>query len=157
VINLTDLKQFSPDHYARHLVLKTATVEIIVVCWLPGHCSPVHGHGTSDAVMVILEGEMAYSNYYPDGRVVSGKWNPGDIGHVPVGVQHRIANHGTTELVTLHIYSPPIDPALQGFDLGYANEVSLHEVQLPDEAVVRYIKAVPPVLAGAGVNPDYVI
>ncbi len=145
MVNLRDLKHFQQNQYARHLVLRTDNVEIIVVCWLPGQCSPVHGHGPSDAVMVILEGKMSFTNFYPDGRKVSGIWEPGDIGHAPVGVKHQIANYSDEELVTLHIYSPPLQTELQGFDLGYANEVQIEEIQLSQD-VIRYIRAASPFL-----------
>lgn len=140
MVNLRDLKSFHQNQYARHLVVRTPNVEIIVVCWLPGQGSPVHGHGPSDAVMVILEGEMSYTNYFPDGKKVSGILRPGDIAHAPVGVKHQIANASDQSLVTLHIYSPALQTEFQGFDLGYANEVVLQEIQLPD-SVVQFLMA----------------
>ncbi len=147
-VNLNHLKLFQDNNYARNLVLKTDNLEIIVVCWKPGQASPVHGHGPSDAVMVILEGEMSYTNFFPDGRKVSGVWQAGDVGHCPVGVQHQIANRSEQDLVTFHIYSPPLQTRFQGFDLGYANEVQLHEVQLPQD-VIRILMARVPALPGA--------
>lgn len=153
MINLKDLKHFQQHQYARHLVLRTDNVEIIVVCWLPGQGSPVHGHGPSDAVMVILEGTMSYTNFYPDGKKVSGIWQAGDIGHCPVGVQHQISNHSNDPLVTLHVYSPPLQREHQGFDLGYANEVAIEEIQLSED-VIKYLKAASPFADGV---PNYSI
>lgn len=150
MINLKDLKQFHEHQYARHLVLRTPNMEIIVVCWLPGQASPVHGHGPSDAVMVQLEGEITYTNFYPDGKKVSGVLHAGDIDHTPVGVEHQIANHSNDACVTLNIYSPPLQKEFQGFDLGYANDVKLEEIQLSDD-VVRYLRAASP-LANTEVN-----
>jgi hypothetical protein len=57
-----------------------------------------------------------------------------------VGVQHQISNHSDKELVTLHIYAPPLNRELQGFDLGYANDVEIQEVQLPEQTV-KYLVA----------------
>lgn len=153
MVNLRELKQFYQQNYARHLVVKSHNVEIILVCWLPGQSSPVHGHGPSDSVMVVLEGELAYTNIYPDGRKVSGILRSGDVGHAPVGVQHQIANNGQQELVTLHIYAPPLNRELQGFDLGYANEVQVEEVQLPEETV-RFLVASSPI---KGLDLEYTI
>lgn len=153
MVNLRDLKHFQDNHYARHLVLRTDNVEIIVVCWLPGQSSPVHGHGPSDAIMVILEGTMSYTNFYPDGRKVSGIWQAGDIGHAPVGVQHQISNFSNAPLMTLHIYSPPLQTELQGFDLGYANDVQIEEVQVSED-IVRYLRAASPFIQE---DPNYVI
>ncbi len=153
MVNFRDLKHFQDHQYTRHLVLRTNNVEIIVVCWRPGQGSPIHGHGPSDAIEVILEGTLSYTNYYPDGRTVSGILQAGDISHTPVGVKHQIANNANEELVTLHIYSPPLNPEFQGFDLGYANDVAFEEIQLPDE-VIRFIRAASPM---ASVDTNYVI
>ncbi len=140
MVNLNELKHFYQQNYARHLVVKSQNVEIILVCWMPGQGSPIHGHGPSDSVIVILEGELAYTNYYPDGKTISGVLKPGEVAHAPVGVQHQISNHSDKELVTLHIYAPPLNRELQGFDLGYANDVEIQEVQLPEQTV-KYLVA----------------
>ncbi|MBY0403970.1 MAG: cysteine dioxygenase family protein [Cyanobacteria bacterium] len=157
MIKLEDLIQFHSEKYTRNLVLKTHNIEIILVCWLPGQASPIHGHGDSDAVHFILEGEMSFTNYFPDGRKVSGTVRPGHLDHVPVGVDHLIANHSDKPLVTLNIYSPPLQTDLQGFDLGYSNPVTLREVQLPEE-IVKVLMAVPPLAKGCNLNdPPYMI
>jgi quercetin dioxygenase-like cupin family protein len=153
VINLRDLKHFQQGNYCRNLVLRTDNMEIIVVCWLPGQGSPVHGHGPSDAVMVILEGTMSYTNFYPDGKKVSGIWQTGDIGHAPVGVEHQISNLSDAPLVTLHVYSPPLKREDMGYDLGYANEVQFEEVQLSEE-VIKFLRAASPFADGV---PNYSI
>jgi quercetin dioxygenase-like cupin family protein len=156
MVNLYELKKFYQQNYARHLVVKSQNVEIILVCWLPGQASPVHGHGPSDSVIMVLEGELSYTNYYPNGRKVSGTIHKGDISHAPVGVEHQIANNSNNELVTLHIYSPPLNRELQGFDLGYANQVELQEVQLPEETV-RYLVAARNGTEAEPVDPGYAI
>lgn len=157
MINFKDLKQFHPSTYTRNLVLKTPNLEIILACWMPGHASPIHDHGVSDAVQLILEGEMSYTNIFPDGRKVSGTLRPGDIDHVPVGVKHIIANNSDQELVTLNIYAPALQMELQGFDLGYSNPVQLTEVQLPDELVKVLMAApIPKVLGESGLS-DHMI
>lgn len=157
VIKIEDLRHFHQDKYTRNLVLKTKNIEIILVCWLPGQASPVHGHGTADAVHFILEGEMSFTNYYPDGRKISGVVKAGHLDHVPVGVDHLIANHSDKELVTLNIYTPPLETALQGFDLGYSNPVQLKEVQLPEE-IIKVLMACPQLSAfGSHTDPPYMI
>jgi cysteine dioxygenase len=135
MIHINDLKHFQQGKYTRNLVLKTPNIEIILVCWLPGQASPVHDHGKSDAVHVILEGEMSYTNIFPDGRKVSGTLVQGNIDHVPAGVAHIISNQSDKELVTLNIYAPPLQSELKSFDLGYSNDVTIQEVHLPEEVI----------------------
>lgn len=142
MVHIDDLKQFHQGKYTRNLVLKTPNIEIILVCWLPGQASPPHDHGKSDAVHVILEGEMSYTNIFQDGRRVSGTHSPGNIDHVPVGVSHIISNQSDKELVTLNIYAPPLQSELKSFDLGYSNDVTIKEVHLPEE-VIRILMADP--------------
>lgn len=140
VINISVLKQFLEEKYARQLVFKTDNVEILLVCWLPDHRAEVHEHGNSDAITLILEGEMSHTTIYPDGKKVSGVLSPGDIEHIPVGVKHEVANNKNEKLVSLHIYSPPLDEKLLGASLGYSNKIRLNEVQLL-EKTISYLMA----------------
>jgi quercetin dioxygenase-like cupin family protein len=137
MLNLDALKQFKDNHYARHLVFKSANVEILVVCWRPGQGSPIHHHDTSEGLMIILDGEITNTSYPPDGCPVTTVWRPGDVGHTPVGTSHEVKNTSNLDVVSLHIYAPPLKRELQGADLGYHNEVLPKEVTLPNE-VVRY-------------------
>jgi predicted metal-dependent enzyme (double-stranded beta helix superfamily) len=137
VLNLEMLKQFRENQYARHLVFKSDRVEILVVCWHPGQASPVHGHGPSDGLMIILEGEISNTTYYSNGQKVTTVWRPGDVGHTPLGAQHEVKNASCKDAVSLHIYAPPLERELQGADMGYHNTVLPQEIMLPDE-VVRY-------------------
>lgn len=143
MLDLAKLKSFTKEHYARHLVLKTPNVEIIVVCWMPGQGSPIHGHGPTDGVIVVLDGEIQNTNIYPDGRRISNVWRPGHILHTPVGVQHQVTNSSNAETVTLHIYAPPLQPEFKNPDLGYTNEETLREVPLPDDVAQILMASIP--------------
>ncbi len=145
IINIDTLKNFLESQYARQLIFKTDNVEIILMCWLPGQGTPVHNHGTSDAITLVLEGEMDYTTYYSDDRKVSGTLRPGDIEHIPVGIEHEVNNNSKNKLVTLHVYSPPLDAALLPQTLGYSNEVTLTKVQVC-EKVVSYLVADKPMV-----------
>lgn len=137
MLNLEALKQFKENHYARHLVFKSGHVEILVVCWRPGQGSPIHDHDNSDGLMIILEGEITNTSYFSDGRKVTTVWQAGDVGHTPLGVKHEVKNTSTEDVVSLHIYAPPLKRELQGADMGYHNTVLPQEVELPSE-VIRY-------------------
>lgn len=137
MLNLDALKHFTDNHYARHLVFKSDNVEILVVCWRPGQGSPIHHHDNSDGLMIILDGEITNTSYPPDGPRITTVWRPGDVGHVPVGTSHEVKNTSTQNVVSLHVYAPPLKRELQGPDLGYHNEILPREVTLPNE-IVRY-------------------
>jgi predicted metal-dependent enzyme (double-stranded beta helix superfamily) len=137
MINLEALKQFKDSHYTRHLVFKSSNVEILVVCWRPGQGSPIHGHGPSDGLMLILEGEIVNTSYCQDGKKITTVWRAGDVGHTPVGDRHEVKNTSDQDVVSLHIYAPPLNRELQGADMGYHNDIIPKEVTLPND-VARY-------------------
>lgn len=141
MLTLDALKQFKDNHYARHLVLKSSHVEVLVVCWRPGQGSPIHDHGPSDGLMIILEGEITNTSYHPDGRKVTSVWCPGTVGHTPVGVSHEVVNRSESDVVSLHIYAPPLKRELQGADLGYHNTVLPQEIIMSDEVIRYYLGA----------------
>lgn len=138
MLNLEGLKQFKDNQYARQLVFKSDNVEILLVCWRPGQGSPVHGHGPSDGLMIILEGEITNTTYTRDGRKITTVWKAGDIGHTPVGDQHEVKNTSDSNVVSLHVYAPPLERDLQGADMGYHNNVVPQEVYLQND-VIRYM------------------
>lgn len=141
MLTLDALKQFKDNHYARHLVFKSDHVEILVVCWRPGQGSPIHGHDNSDGLMIILEGEITNTSYEPDGRKVTTVWGPGFVGHTPVGTRHEVTNRSDSDVVSLHVYAPPLKRELQGADMGYHNTVLPQEVQLSDDVIRFYLGA----------------
>lgn len=145
IINIDTLKNFLESQYARQLIFKTDNVEIILMCWLPEQGTPIHNHGKSDAITLILEGEMTYTTHYPDNSKVSGVLRAGDIEHIPVGIEHEVKNSSKNKLVTLHAYSPPLEQALISQTLGYSNEVKLKQIQVC-EKVVSYLVADKPMV-----------
>jgi quercetin dioxygenase-like cupin family protein len=138
MLNLQMLKQFREQHYMRHLVFRSANVEILVVCWQPGQASPLHDHGPSDGLMIILEGEIVNTTHGPEGPPVTTVWRAGDVGHTPVGSRHEVRNSSMANVVSLHVYAPPLARELQGADMGYHNTVLPQEARLPNE-IVRYL------------------
>ena len=135
MVNWDEFKFFKDQCYSRNLVLKSKNMEILLVCWKPGHKSPRHFHGPSDGVMLILEGEITNISYYPDGHEEKQLWKPGTIGHTPEGVYHEVINESESNCVSLHIYAPPLGDEYKSADAGYDNEVEFQEMELPDKAV----------------------
>ncbi len=156
MLNLNDFQSFDENRYARHLVLKTDNMEVLVVCWMPGQGTAIHGHGPTDGVVVVLEGEIRNLNIHPDGHQEASVWRKGDILHTPVGFRHQMTNQSAEKCITLHIYAPPLAPEYLNPDLGYSNEVRVKEIQLPDE-MVRYIMACPSRLREQMADPSHMI
>lgn len=154
MLNLQALKQFRDNQYARHLVFRSTHVEILVVCWQPGQGSALHDHGPSDGLMIILEGEIVNTSYGQDGRPITTVWRPGDVGHTPVGTSHQVRNTSLdTNVVSLHIYAPPLPRDLQSADMGYHNTILPQEVTLPNEVVSYLLGAASPHLSAHCLDP----
>jgi predicted metal-dependent enzyme (double-stranded beta helix superfamily) len=107
-----------PDNYIRHLL--HADVEgryaVVALVWRPGQMSPVHAHrtwcalGIHSGVLSEAFYELPEDNLKPrqtrmllreEGRTSSGPADPRLI--------HRLANLGTTEAVSIHVYGASFD------------------------------------------------
>ncbi len=140
IANIQELKNFLDNKYARNLILKTDNIEIILLCLMPGQNTPIHDHGKSDGVTIILEGKLSYTNYFPGGSKESGVLKSGDVEYIPANVEHKIANNTDEKIITLNIYSPPLDVCSSNPDLLYANNIELSELKLP-EKTIQFLKA----------------
>lgn len=142
--NLNQFKKLIAEQpYSRHLVLKTANMEILVVCWRPNQHTAFHGHGPTDGVVTVLEGTITNTTVPADGgKHITTTHHAGDICHSPVGTQHRMANTTSQLAITLHFYAPPLGPEFTNPDLGYANTEDITEQQLSDD-MIRVLLANP--------------
>jgi len=116
-LDLTKYRHFQDECYARNTVLLNDQCELVVICWQPGQMSAVHDHGSSYCLYLVIEGVMVEERY----RLVEGKpepvdersFGPGDITIAKGDSVHRINNRGSKQLVTVHIYSPPLGPKMK--------------------------------------------
>ncbi len=107
--------QFSPDHYVRNLMHAGPCYQALVICWQSGQRSPIHDHrGSSCAVKVIcgVATETAFATaangmIYANG---SRQLKAGDSCASQDADIHQMSNLQPEgdDLVTLHIYSPPL-------------------------------------------------
>ena len=106
---------FNERGYRRNMVFESEAVELLCLCWKSGQRSPIHDHAHSVCGVKIIDGigtetiyEMTPSGYikpiksldYPCGLVIASEDSD----------THQVANLQEREmnLVTLHIYSPPL-------------------------------------------------
>jgi predicted metal-dependent enzyme (double-stranded beta helix superfamily) len=122
--------RFCEEHYARNLVCRTAQFELLVLCWKPGQASTIHDHAGSLNVTRLYSGELTSRQFRrrDGGRGVSevGGAASGALPRGPVdlideqvivgsgaaavdrGEIHQLANESGGELVTVHLYAPPL-------------------------------------------------
>jgi cysteine dioxygenase len=132
-ITLDDVRAacfFSDDHYRRNKISGSKWYDMLVMCWKPGQASLIHDHCDSSCGFKILSGVSTEIVYELTGeenivRPVSRRnYQMGELCLAHEGDIHKISNESSkNDVVTLHIYSPPlkmscyeIDPAFNPAD-----------------------------------------
>ena len=108
-----DCRKFIDARYARNTVFENEHFELVLICWKPGQASAVHDHGDSYCLYLVVEGEFEERPFElgDDGEPVpttQRRWQRGDITIAGGPDIHQIANDSGEDLVTVHIYSPPL-------------------------------------------------
>jgi cysteine dioxygenase len=107
---------FKEGTYARHRVHLGEHAELLVLCWRPGQRTPIHDHAGSYGAVRVLRGvmwetvfEMGDDN---EGLAYSSsrEWRPGEVTGADVPDIHQLGNPDVSgqDLVTLHLYAPPL-------------------------------------------------
>jgi cysteine dioxygenase len=107
--------RFSERGYTRNLVQAGPWYHVLVLCWKNGQRSPIHDHVGSSCCVRVLRGTLTETTFAfaPNEHVKalsSRDYAPGNV----IGSQdtdmHQVSNlqRGTADLVTLHVYSPPL-------------------------------------------------
>jgi cysteine dioxygenase len=106
---------FSEKAYARNLVRKGPWYYLLVLCWNNGQRSPIHDHVGSSCGVRVLRGVMTETTFAlaPNGHVkaIGSRDLPaGGVCASQDGDMHQVSNlqAGDADLVTLHVYSPPL-------------------------------------------------
>jgi cysteine dioxygenase len=106
---------FKAGTYARHRVFRNDYAELLVLCWRPGQRTPIHDHNGSHGAVRVCEGVMwetmfalneAKELYYQTAR----EWSDGGVTGAAVPDIHQLGNPEVSgrNLVTLHLYAPPL-------------------------------------------------
>ena len=107
--------RFSDRNYTRNLVRAGAWYYALVLCWGNGQRSPIHDHRGSTCGVCVLRGILTETvfEFAPNGlvkAVFSRDFPAGSaLGSEDTDL-HQVSNlqAGGADLVTLHVYSPPL-------------------------------------------------
>jgi cysteine dioxygenase len=113
--DLHPFRFFKQGTYARHRVFRNELAELLVLCWRPGQRTPIHDHNGSYGAVRVCEGVMwetifalndAHKLYYQRAR----EWNAREVTAADVPDIHQLGNPEVSgqDLVTLHLYAPPL-------------------------------------------------
>lgn len=106
---------FKEGTYARHRVHNFGHAELLVLCWRPGQRTPIHDHAGSYGAVRVLRGvmwETLFEMEEGSGLVYKSarEWTPGHVTGADVPDIHQLGNPDVSgqDLVTLHLYAPPL-------------------------------------------------
>jgi cysteine dioxygenase len=113
--DVADYLVFSPERYVRNLLHAGPAYQALVLCWRNGQRSPIHNHRGSSCGVKVLHGVATETVFEraPNGMVVAVRSRDLAPGHLCASADediHQVSNlqAGGADLVTLHVYSPPL-------------------------------------------------
>lgn len=135
---------FGDKTYRRNLLHEGPTYHVLVLCWRPGQRSAIHDHSGSSCAVRVVQGiatETAVA-MTAQGLVYATSSRDCGVGSVLGsfdGDAHQISNLQPAghDLVTLHIYSPPL--------------LKMNRFSLTDSQVESFVDPVEFFVEGAGI------
>jgi cysteine dioxygenase len=107
--------QFSPERYRRNLMRAGLAYHALILCWRNGQRSPIHDHRGSACGVRVISGEATETIFEmtEEGHVFpvrTRKLTEGFICATEDLDIHQLSNlqPNKADLITLHIYSPPL-------------------------------------------------
>lgn len=117
-ITLDDVRpwaRFGRETYQRNLMHAGPAYQALVLCWRAGQRSPIHDHRGSSCGVRVIQGVATETIF---GRTADGLVYPTTTRELPAGSvcasqdadTHQMSNlqPAGRDLITLHIYSPPL-------------------------------------------------
>ena len=126
---------FKEGNYWRHRVCRNEFVEMLVLCWRPGHRTPIHDHNGSHGGVKVWEGTLWETTFNYD--AVKGLQYKSAREHATGAVTgsdipdiHQLGNPDVSgqDLVTIHVYAPPLG-VLKTYKVG-SPQIDLY---MPDD------------------------
>lgn len=106
---------FKDGNYWRHRVCRNEFVEMLVLCWRPGHRTPIHDHNGSHGGVKVQEGPLWETIFtYDEENGLEYKsareYAPGAVTGSDIPDIHQLGNPDVSDrnLVTIHVYAPPL-------------------------------------------------
>ena len=106
---------FDPDTYRRNLMHAGPAYQALILCWRNGQRSPIHDHRGSSCGVLVLEGVAVETVFERtrSGMVYATRSHEHSAGSVCATQDadiHQVSNlqEDAADLVTLHVYSPPL-------------------------------------------------
>ena len=128
---LTPYLGFKEANYWRHPVCRNEFVEMLILCWGPGHRTPIHDHNGSHGVVLVQQGLMQETIFCFDEEQIlchdtGRECQQGTVTGAGVPDIHQLGNPEVSgrDLITIHVYAPPLG-VLKTYKLG-SSQVDLY-------------------------------
>ena len=106
---------FKDGNYWRHRICRSEFVEMLVLCWRPGHRTPIHDHNGSHGGVKVHEGRLWETIFNYDAKKgleykSARDYAPGAVTGSDIPDIHQLGNPDISEqdLITIHVYAPPL-------------------------------------------------
>ncbi len=113
--DLVQYANFGDACYRRNIICENEWFELLCICWRSGQRSPIHNHAGSTCGLRIIEGTATETVFEPtpSGHIKpirSVDFEPGIVCSTQDEEIHQVSNlqDAAQNLMTLHIYSPPL-------------------------------------------------
>lgn len=117
VEDVSEFVRFQEDRYARNLIRRGKYYEALLLCWRSGHRTPIHNHPGAVGGVCVLQGTATETLFEksPCGLVkptCSRDLETGGVVTLEDPYIHQVSNlqEAGQDLITLHVYSPPLPP-----------------------------------------------
>jgi len=107
--------RFDAGHYVRNLMYAGPSYQALVLCWKSGQRSPIHDHTGSSCAVKVIQGVATETIFAhgPNGMIYATSSRELPAGYTCASQDsdvHQMSNLQAEgkELITLHIYSPPL-------------------------------------------------
>ena len=135
---------FSEEAYQRHLMHVGPGYQALILCWRSGQRSPIHDHRGSACGVRVLTGVLSETVFERNSGGLIFPTRTSELGEGDVCGSfdndiHQVSNlqPAGQDLVTLHIYSPPL--------------LAMGTYSLTDDRVGEYVPPVHEFTHGAGI------
>ncbi len=122
---------FGVKGYRRNCISKSPWYELLACCWHSGHRTPIHDHHGVSCAFKVIEGEGTEIRFRetPSGLICPAATITMPVGYICAANDadiHQVANMQApgSDLITLHIYSPPIT-RMRTYDWGHCSGADL--------------------------------
>jgi cysteine dioxygenase len=113
--DVADFIQFSERGYARNLIRAGDWYQALALCWKNGQRSPIHDHAGSSCGIRVLRGTLTETLFdFAPNRHIKARFSREALAGSVLGSEdmdiHQVSNlqAGDADLVTLHVYTPPL-------------------------------------------------